>query len=380
MSKLMELLLEIHWLVLASSSLILIIRFLAYRYLSPITRYSLWISIPLTIAVWLLYPEQLRSAQFYPTQLSETIKDTSAILASTSYFSFVVSFYLIIALALFLFQIISLFSIALQSSKLSNHRFSFDNRARLKVLVSENNIGPAVFGLLSPKLLLPKSIIDHYTHTDIQLILKHEQVHWQRRDPWLNALGLMLRSLCWINPLAWYSFKLFQRDQEIACDAAVCARFNAQQKAEYATLLLSQTSGRTPALLANWASPKLIKERIMNIKTLKNVKNQTLSLLFACSFISISATAFTNANKNEEPLPLTITQPSYPVDALKNNIEGYVRFSFDLDGNGNPTNINIVESSPDNIFDNEAMNAISKWKFNQKNVKDAYYTLEFKLQ
>ena len=46
--------------------------------------------------------------------------------------------------------------------------------------------------------------------------------------------------------------------------------------------------------------------------------------------------------------------------------EGWVRMSFDITATGNPTNIQILDSSPKGIFDNEAIRALSKWKYKPK--------------
>lgn len=77
---------------------------------------------------------------------------------------------------------------------------------------------------------------------------------------------------------------------------------------------------------------------------------------------------------------------SYPEKALINNIEGYLVFKFDIKPDGYVTNVKIIESVPEGVFDKYGLNAIKKWTFkpaykNGKAVltKNMKYKMEFKL-
>lgn len=68
-------------------------------------------------------------------------------------------------------------------------------------------------------------------------------------------------------------------------------------------------------------------------------------------------------------------------------IEGWVRLTFDIDTQGIPQNIVIVESQPKNVFDKEAIRALKKWSYKPKIVdgqpvvqKDMEVLLEFRLE
>lgn len=47
-------------------------------------------------------------------------------------------------------------------------------------------------------------------------------------------------------------------------------------------------------------------------------------------------------------------------------LEGWVHMSFDITESGSTDNITILESSPSGKFDNEAVKALSKWKYKPK--------------
>lgn len=61
--------------------------------------------------------------------------------------------------------------------------------------------------------------------------------------------------------------------------------------------------------------------------------------------------------------PIKIVQPLYPRKAAMKSIQGWTRFSFDLDKNGVPRNIHLIESFPQGVFDKSSMKAVNKWRF-----------------
>ena len=61
--------------------------------------------------------------------------------------------------------------------------------------------------------------------------------------------------------------------------------------------------------------------------------------------------------------PTLVVQPLYPLAAEINEIEGYVLVSFSIRPNGDVSNAIVVESEPDRIFDESALNAINRFRF-----------------
>ena len=84
--------------------------------------------------------------------------------------------------------------------------------------------------------------------------------------------------------------------------------------------------------------------------------------------------------------PLVRIEPVYPVQALLQRIEGYVRLSFDISPNGSTMNVRVVDSQPPRIFDQNSVRAVRKWKYNPQTENGKPVTkrgeeieLEFKL-
>lgn len=69
-----------------------------------------------------------------------------------------------------------------------------------------------------------------------------------------------------------------------------------------------------------------------------------------------------------EPLlliPVHRQQPQYPLYALRKGIEGSVEVLFKIDASGRvlPNTLEVIKSTPPNIFDRSAINAIKTWRF-----------------
>jgi len=72
-----------------------------------------------------------------------------------------------------------------------------------------------------------------------------------------------------------------------------------------------------------------------------------------------------NITKSDSAAPYVLfrQEPHYPSAAIRDCIEGSVIMGYDINHQGRPINIKINESSPKNVFDEEAIKAFKKWKF-----------------
>lgn len=126
--------------------------------------------------------------------------------------------------------------------------------------------GPAVLGVLRPRIVLPDSFRAQFTPPEQAAILAHERVHIARQDARTNAASALLRCLCWFNPLIHLGAKWLRIDQELACDATVVA--GPVSRRDYANALVkSQLVASALPLGCNWpGSPHPLIERIALLK------------------------------------------------------------------------------------------------------------------
>lgn len=94
--------------------------------------------------------------------------------------------------------------------------------------------------------------------------------------------------------------------------------------------------------------------------------------------VSIKESAAYNA------IPLKVKTPKYPRRAAIEGIQGWTRFTFDLDKKGIPRNIRLIESIPAGIFDRDSIRAVKRWKFKPAKDHDgnfiAQHNMDYKME
>jgi len=164
--------------------------------------------------------------------------------------------------------------------------------------------GPLLIGTLHPRIVIPRNFADRFSQRQRRLMLVHEFTHLKRADPVWNLLAAGLRCLFWFNPLTHWSATLFQRDQELACDAQVLAvRSGALRIYAEALLALQQPENRLPAL---GFGTHPLKERIMKLSTLNSQSRfrQRLGLVLSLSLAAaLACAAWALTPETQEQLP-----------------------------------------------------------------------------
>ena len=122
---------------------------------------------------------------------------------------------------------------------------------------------PSVVGLLRPRLALPADFEQRFSAPERAGILDHEAVHARRHDNLWNVIATGFWIVNWFNPLAWWALRAFQRDQELACDAAALAsRSSAERDAYRDALLKAFAISPSSALSRGWRSTHPLIERL----------------------------------------------------------------------------------------------------------------------
>jgi len=129
------------------------------------------------------------------------------------------------------------------------------------------DVGPAVSGVLRPRVLVPAWLADLPTR-ERALVLMHEEEHVRARDPLLVALTRAARILTPWNPVVWLLAARLVRAVELDCDRRVLKR--TADVAGYGHTLLS-VSARKPSRLTAAAafaeSEAPLRSRILAMTT-----------------------------------------------------------------------------------------------------------------
>lgn len=93
-------------------------------------------------------------------------------------------------------------------------------RARVELRAASGLASPMCAGVRRPIIVVPDEMLDVPAEARASL-LAHELAHVVRGDVALLQIGLLVRALCWIDPLAWLSLARLREHAERAADDAV---------------------------------------------------------------------------------------------------------------------------------------------------------------
>lgn len=124
-----------------------------------------------------------------------------------------------------------------------------------------------LLGLRHPRIVLPASWLSSLSAEQLQHVITHEKMHWQRRDLLAFYLQQLAGTLCCWSPCWRLLCRQLNRYRELSCDAAVVAGLS--QPHRYAQTLLDcnkkMASPATAVLAMSWQQQPLLAQRINNV-------------------------------------------------------------------------------------------------------------------
>ena len=89
------------------------------------------------------------------------------------------------------------------------------------LLLTDATTSPFLLGVVRPRIVLPASSAAELSPDDLQTVLTHELVHWQRRDTWIGWLQVLAQGLLWFHPFLWWANRQLRHERECVCDEGV---------------------------------------------------------------------------------------------------------------------------------------------------------------
>lgn len=236
---------------------------------------------------------------------------------------------------------------------------------------------PAVSGLFRPRIVLPSDFAARYTPDEQRLVIAHEQLHIERGDIPAQALATLLRCVFWFHPLVHVAAARFRFDQELACDAAVVARFPAARRSYGDAMLKTQMAAFGLPVGCHWQSSHPLKERINMLKqSLPGPRQRRVATALIVSLAAVTSLAAwaaqpaTPAAASEAVYLQVLTDddvlgaPKYPARALAEGRGGMVTLDVLVGVDGAPKDVKVFKSSSDAVLDEAAVAAARNWRFN----------------
>ena len=209
-----------------------------------------------------------------------------------------------VAVAMFSYQIITHLLFFRRTNRF-NHTADAETLELLNRVCSEMGItqkvdvfyngkiqSPLLVGFFKPRILLPK--FPNKTQ-DIEMILRHELMHFKRHDIWYKLLVRAALSLHWFNPMVWIMAKVSDEDLEKACDEDVVKNQNENFRHTYCQSILHvvrMQKTKEPALAAGFSSrPSDLRNRFIRILDMTRRRGGKAALIIvAC--ITVACTVF----------------------------------------------------------------------------------------
>lgn len=193
---------------------------------------------------------------------------------------------------------------------------------------------PCLVGLLRPAIYLTPAAAaaeERQRH-----VIAHELTHRRHLDP----LWSLLRSVClvvyWFDPLVWAAALASRTDGELACDEAVLAGLDQEERLAYGRSLLAlvpvRRTGGDPFLTATTmaAGKRQLKDRIGRIAQARRTTALALTLALVLAAVTCAATftAPAGAEDDGSGAPLTGAELTYFAEEWFNGDDFNIRNQF----------------------------------------------------
>lgn len=153
--------------------------------------------------------------------------------------------------------------------------------------------GPLAFGVAKRFVAFPRDFAARYDADERESALAHELGHHARGDLIANWLALAVLALHWFNPLAWYAFRAFRADQEMANDARVLARLGPGARHAYACAIVKAAHGGAIAAACHLHTVDDLKGRLKMLGMNRISRTRALTGLATIAATGIGALALT---------------------------------------------------------------------------------------
>ena len=128
--------------------------------------------------------------------------------------------------------------------------------------LSGSVLGPMVYGVIYPVVLLPTSMITGISPDSIRAILAHELAHIRRWDLVLGYVDRLIEAFFFYHPAIWRMLRLVRREREVACDEFAAATIGHRLKVATALVDAMETLVKPTPKVGMAAGDGCLEERV----------------------------------------------------------------------------------------------------------------------
>ena len=185
---------------------------------------------------------------------------------------------------------------------------------RVQIRLTSDTISPAVCGLWSPVILLPRVLAEQFTRAELRSVLLHELMHLKRWDIWVNCVQILLQIVYWWHPLLWIANARIRRVREEAVDDAVMLALR-DDASNYAPTLIQVAKlafvrpRLSLGLVGIIESHSALRQRIERLVNFPTPRRAGISFVSILGIAALTATAVPMAEAPPKQLPAANKAP-----------------------------------------------------------------------
>ena len=252
------------------------------------------------------------------------------------------------------------------------------------IFVSERVSGPITFGLRSPVVIVPPSVLAMPHHVQ-EAIAYHELLHVRRRDWLFEILEEGVRTVFWFHPAIWWLIGRIQLSREQVVDRAAVDLTESKERYIDALLVVALNKSRmalVPAPL--FLRRSLLRQRVAQIlqETTMTTRRLIASLTASTAALALAATVAVRsfpleaqgqnvAAQESTGEPIQIVQggehllhgslAEYPRRAIEQRVQGDVVLDLVTDERGEVSDARVL-SGPDELR-RAALESVLQWHY-----------------
>ena len=123
--------------------------------------------------------------------------------------------------------------------------------SRLRIRCISADISPFIIGFVRPLIVVPYGV---YSDNELELVIRHEIIHYSEKDSQIKLLIELLTCLFWWNPMIHVIRSKINYALEISNDARLSGSLNEERRIEYAQCIV-QTARRAVCTNSQFAIP-----------------------------------------------------------------------------------------------------------------------------
>jgi beta-lactamase regulating signal transducer with metallopeptidase domain len=158
--------------------------------------------------------------------------------------------------------------------------------AGVPVNFGSGHSGPAVSGILSPRIVFPSGIRRVLDEREFAAVLLHELAHAKRRDNLIRLLFEIALCALWFHPLVWLAGTRMALYRELSCDECVIRR--AQGRALLSAL--AKLAAPEAAYFLQATASSHLRDRLAGLAGPSQTVNRAANLILISLFAAIVGT------------------------------------------------------------------------------------------